>query len=94
MGLYLTIPDVVESEELHSVSPAPDGVTFTISLDHSNTVVQLMQANANGQHIPLVVLTTDAMILALDSVYVTEISIGTQGSPTVVTFLAQAVRFV
>jgi hypothetical protein len=95
MASYLTIPDMVESEPLLSVSPSPDGVTFGIVIDAGNTAVQLMRANSDGQRIPLVVLTTDASILALDDVFVTEVSTSS-GHPaaTYITFLAQAVRFV
>jgi hypothetical protein len=94
MALALTIPDIVESEPLHSVSPAPDGVTFTVVMDAGNTTVRLMRAHESGEHLPLVVLTTDNQILALDSVYVTEVSVSSQNSAAQVTFLAQAVRFV
>jgi hypothetical protein len=94
MGLYLTIPDLVESEPLVSLSADPDRVTFRLALGLGTTAVQLIRANEIGQHIPLVVLTTDAQILALDSVYVTQFM--TSGEPPIaeVTLQAQEVRFV
>jgi hypothetical protein len=94
MGQYLTIPDMVESEPLVGLSADPDRVTFRLLLELGDTAVQLIRANENGQHIPLVVLTTDAQILALDSVFVTQFS--TSGQPPIaeVTIQAQEVRFV
>jgi hypothetical protein len=53
-----------------------------------------MRANAAGQNIPLVVVTTDAQILALDSVYVTDVAVAANASEAYVTLLAEAVRFV
>jgi len=95
VGLYLTIPEIVESELLHSVSPAGDGVTFGLTMDVGNTVVELMRANETGQILPLVVLTTDAQILALDDVNVTQVSIsGQDPAGAYVALLAGAVRFV
>ena len=94
MASYLTIPEIVESEPLLSISPGADGVTFGVVIALGDTVVRLVHSNGIGEHIPLVVLTTDTQILALDSVYVTEISLATQQSEAYVTFSAQAVRFV
>jgi hypothetical protein len=95
MGLYLTIPDMVESEPLLSLSPSSDGLSFAVMLEASETAVRLMHAAAEGQRIPLVVLTTDAQILALDDVYVTDaISSSTQPPVMSLTFAATAVRFV
>ena len=93
MAYYLTIPEIVESEPLLSLSPSPDGVTFSVLIALGDTAVRLLRANANGEHIPLVVLTTDSQILALDSVYVTEVVMGTQ-SDAQITFAARAVRFI
>ena len=93
MASYLTIPEIVESEPLLSLSPSHDGVTFGVMIAFGDTAVRLMRANTNGEHIPLVVLTTDHQILALDSVYVTEVMTGSQ-SDAQITFVAQAVRFV
>ena len=94
MGLYLTIPDIVESEVLHSLAPDHDGLTFRVVMDVSETAVRLMRASEQGEHIPLVVLTTDVQILALDSVYVTEASVSAQQQLASFAFVAQAVRFV
>lgn len=93
MAYYLTIPEIVESEPMLSLSPSPDGVTFTVLIALGDTAIRLMRASADGEHIPLVVLATDAQFLALDSVYVTEVLMG---APThaEVTFAAQAVRFI
>lgn len=93
MAYYLTIPEIVESEPLLSLSPSHDGVTFGVMIAFGDTAVRLMRANTNGEHIPLVVLTTDHQILALDSVYVTEVMTGSQ-SDAHITFVAQAVRFI
>ncbi|MDQ1423198.1 MAG: hypothetical protein QOD72_696 [Acidimicrobiaceae bacterium] len=95
MGLYLTIPDIVESEELLSVSAAADGVTFSVVMRVSDTAVRLMRAASNGEHLPLVVLTTDTQILALDSVYLTDVSPSAADDPVVqLTLAAEAVRIV
>ena len=94
MGQYLTIPDMVDSEPLVSLTAEPDRVTFRLALELGETAVHLIRANEIGQHIPLVVLTTDAQILALDSVFVTQFT--TSGQPPIaeVTLQAQEVRFV
>jgi hypothetical protein len=62
VGSYLTIPEIVDSEPLHSVSPGNDGHTFGVTMDVGNTALQLMRAHEEGRMIPLVVLTTDAQI--------------------------------
>ena len=93
MAYALTIPEIVESEPMLSLSMNPDGRTFGITITAGDTAVRLMHASSTGQHLPLVVLTTDSQILALDSVYVTEFSIGDQ-SVAHVTFQADAVRVV
>lgn len=94
MANALTIPDIVESEPVHSVHLEPDGVTFTVTIDAGETAVRLMRANTMGEHLPLVVLTTDAQIIAFDSVYVTQMQIGSQPEVAQVTFSAQATRIV
>jgi hypothetical protein len=91
---YLTIPEIVESEPLLSLTSGHDGKTFSMLMNVGDTTVQLMRANIAGQNIPLVVLTTDAQILALDSVYVTDMSVAANSSEAYVTMLAEAVRFV
>ena len=94
MGNYLTIPDVVESEPLVSLSPDSDRVTFRLVVELGDTAVHLMRANEMGQHLPLVVLTTDAGILALDSVFVAQFVTTGQPALAEVTLQAQEVRFV
>jgi hypothetical protein len=95
VAVYLTIPDIVEGEELQSVSAAADGVTFTAVMAASDTAVRLMRAAANGENIPLVVLTLETQIMALDSVYVTDVSQSTGDRPLVqLDFAAEAVRIV
>jgi hypothetical protein len=94
--MYLTIPEITESEELFSVSPGPDGLTFTTVMGLGNTAMRLQRASSDGEHLPLVVLVVDPQTLALDSVYVTgvEMSQG-EGNPVAqVTFLAREVRIV
>jgi hypothetical protein len=95
VAVYLTIPDIVESIELLSMSTASDGVTFNASMTVSATAVRLVQAAAQGEHIPLVVLTTDTQIIALDSVYITNVQ-ETAGETPVVQFTlaAEATRVV
>lgn len=94
--MYLTIPEITESEELFSVTPGPDGLTFTTVLGLGNTAMRLKQAADNGEHLPLVVLVVDPQTLALDSVYVTAVEMSQgDGTPVAqVTFLARAVRMV
>jgi hypothetical protein len=95
VAIYLTIPDIVESVELLSVSAGPDGVTFAASMAVSDTAVRLMRAAANGELIPLVVLTMETQIIALDSVYVTDATQTAGERPLVeLTFAAQAARVV
>ncbi|MEP7202155.1 MAG: hypothetical protein ABI894_06070 [Ilumatobacteraceae bacterium] len=86
---------MVECESLVALSADSDGITFRVILDVGDTALHLIGANETGQHIPLVVLTTDAQILALDSVSVTQFSMG-GGQPPVaeITLQAQGVRFV
>jgi hypothetical protein len=90
--MYLTIPEIVESEEMLSVSPDADGVTFGVVIGVGDTSVRLMRAHDSGEHLPLVVLTTDAQTLALDSVYVTGVSVVAEPPGAYVSFLAREVR--
>ncbi len=94
MAWVLTIPDIVESEPMISVTAWPDGVTFGVVIAIDDTAVRLVRANANGEEIPLVVLTTDAGILALDSVFVTESMFSEHESVAHFNLVARAVRFV
>jgi hypothetical protein len=80
---------------LHSVSPGSDGRTFGLTMDVGNTALQLMRAHEQGQQLPLVVLSTDTQILALDAVNVTEVFIsGHDPAAAYAALLAEAVRFV
>jgi hypothetical protein len=74
MTLALTIPGVVDSQDLHSLHPEPDGVTFEITFDYTDTATAIMRALESGERLELVVLTTDSGIIALDEVYVTSAS--------------------
>ncbi|HEY7626038.1 MAG TPA: hypothetical protein VH761_03180 [Ilumatobacteraceae bacterium] len=92
MANALTIPDIVESELVHSVHFEADGLSFTVVIDAGETAVRLMRANVQGEHLPLVVLTTDAQIIAFDSVFVTYLTVGGQPPVAQVGFQAQASR--
>ncbi len=94
--MYVTIPDITESEELLSLSAEADGVTFSAVIGLGDTALRLMRASENGEQVPLVVLAADPQMMALDSVYVTAVSLSQGGDPPVahITFLAQAVRLV
>ena len=76
MALVLTIPGVVDSQDLHSLHAEPDGVTFEMTFDFNATSTAMMRALEIGERIELVVLTTDSGIVALDDVYVTSASYG------------------
>jgi hypothetical protein len=93
MAMALTIPGIVECENVLSVT-AVDGVTFEVTIAVDDTLVRLLHAAADGEMIPLVVLTTDAQIYALDSVYVSAVTDSSQPPVAHVTFAAQAVRLV
>jgi len=93
MAFYLTIPDVVESEPMLSVASSADGLTFGITINVGDTASRMMQAHADGRQIPLVVLTTDTQIIALDSVHVGEFWISGHPEVAYVSFAAEAVRF-
>jgi hypothetical protein len=70
VALALSIPGVVESQDLQSLHPEPDGVTFELTFEYNDTATRLMSALERGEAIELVVITTDGGILALDDVYV------------------------
>jgi hypothetical protein len=74
VALALTIPGEVDGQELHSVHPEPDGVTFQITFDYNDTAQRLMLALQRGERFELLVLTTHSAILALEEVYVTSAS--------------------
>ena len=93
MALVLTIPDIVDSQELHSLHPEPDGVSFELTFDYNQTAIRLMNARERGEMIELVVLTTDGGIFALDDVYVASASFaGGEQSEFRVSLQARAVR--
>ena len=95
VAVYLMIPDIVESVELLSVTSAAGGVTFGVAIAVGDTAVRLMRAAADGEQIPLVVLTMETQIIALDSVYVTDVSQSAGEDPVVhLTFAAEATRVV
>lgn len=95
MALALTIPGVVDSQDLHSLHPEPDGVTFEMTFDYNDTAAAVSRALQTGERIELVVLTTDSGIIALDDVYVTSASYGA-GDPAEFrcSMQARAVRWV
>jgi hypothetical protein len=95
MALALSIPGVIDSQELHSVHPDPDGVTFEITFDYNATATLLMSAHARGERYELVVLTTDGGIMALDEVYVVSaVFAGGEQSEFRCSLQAKAVRWV
>jgi hypothetical protein len=95
MPLALTIPGVVDSQDLHSLHPEPDGVTFELTFDYNDTAIRLMTAHERGELLELVVLTTDGAIVALDDVYVASASFaGGQQSEFRASLQARAVRVV
>ena len=95
MPLVLSIPGVVDSQDLHSLHPEPDGVTFEITFDYNATAAQLMRALTDGERYELVVLTTDGGIMALDDVYVASASFAGGEAPVFRASLqAGAVRWV
>ena len=91
---YLTIPEVTEAEDLVSFSTGSSDRSFNIVINAGTTATWLFQAAANGTHIPLVVLMTDAGTLALDDVYVSSAQVGGGSGDTYMsmTLDAQEVR--
>ena len=95
MALALTIPGVVDSQDLQSVHAEPDGVSFAVAFDHDDTAVKLMTAHERGEPFELVVLTLDSGIMALDDVYVASAAYVGGSSPVFqCSFQARAVRWV
>ena len=93
MSMSLTIPGVVDQQDLHSVQRESDR-SFQIVLDLGTTATELFQASGAGRHFELMVLTIEpTMILALDDVYVAQASISS-GEPQLMsaTLDAGAVR--
>jgi hypothetical protein len=74
MSASLTIPGVVDQQDLHSVQRENDR-SFQIVLDLGTTATELFDAAGSGRHFELMVLTIEpSMILALDDVYVSQAS--------------------
>ena len=95
MALVLTIPGVVDSQDLHSLHPEPDGVSFTRAFDANETAMKIMSAHERGEPFELVVLTLDSGNMALDDVYVASASYTGGSSPLFEFSLqARAVRWV
>ena len=95
MTLALTIPGVVDSQDLHSLHAEPDGASFGISFDYNDTATRIMDAHSRGEKYELVVLTTDSGIVALDDVYVASAAYVGGSEPAFhCSFQAQAVRWV
>jgi hypothetical protein len=95
MGAYLTIPGVVESQELHSAQREMDDKSFVITLDTDDVAMQLFRLAERGERIELAVLTLEpSLMLALDDVYVSNAAMSSQQSIFSCTLLAREVRFV
>jgi hypothetical protein len=95
MTLALTIPGVVDSQDLHSVHPEPDGVSFQVTFEYNDTATKIMSAYERGEPYELVVLTLDAGIMALDDVYVASASYAGGSAPAFqCSFQARGVRWV
>ena len=93
--MVLSIPGVVDSQELHSIHAEPDGVSFEVTFDYNDTAPTIMVAFERGEQYELVVLTTDSGIIALDDVYVASASYTGGDSPVFHCSLqAAAVRWV
>jgi len=94
MALVLTIPGVVESQDLQSLHPEPDGVSFQLTFEFNSVATEVMKTFERGDKYELVVLTTESGILALDDVYVASASYAGGSSPVFVCSLeARAVRW-
>ena len=93
MTMCLTIPGIVEQEDLHSIQRESDR-SFQIVLDAGTTATELFQAAGSGRRYELMLLTIEpTMILALDDVYVAQASFSS-GEPQLMsaTLDAGAVR--
>ena len=81
MTRVLSIPGVVDSQDLNSLHAEPDGVSFEITFDYNSLATRLMGMFTDGERIDLVVLTTDNGIIALDDVYIASASFAGGESP-------------
>ena len=95
MALALTIPGVVDGQDLQSLHPEPDGVSFAMTFEYNDTATRMMSAHERGEPFELVVLTLDSGIMALDDVYVASAAYIGGSSPVFQCSLqARAVRWV
>jgi hypothetical protein len=95
MAIALTIPGVVDGQDLHSLHAEPDGVTFELTFDYNELATKMLSAFERGELYQLVVLTTDNGIVALDDVYVASASYaGGDQSEFRTSLQARAVRWV
>ena len=94
--MYLTIPEITESEVMTSLTTDPDGVNFHVVIGAGTTATRLQQAAANGEHLPLVVLAGETQFFALHSVYISGFSVtadmGDTPAMATVSFLAREVE--
>ena len=93
----MTIPEVTEAEPLESVQTEADGKSFSVTTKLTPTTTELMQIATEGRLLPLVVLVTDALTMALDNAYITSATIGGSDSPDPIAYFglqAEEVRLV
>jgi hypothetical protein len=93
--MYVTIPEITESEEIDSFTVDPDGLTFHVVMGVGATASRLQQIASNGEHLPLVVIASNQFI-SLHSVYVSGFSVaadtGDGRALASVSFLAREVE--
>jgi hypothetical protein len=95
--MYMTIPEVTDAEELESIQTEVDGKSFNVTTKMTATTGELMQIAAEGRLLPLVVLVTDAMTMALDNTYITSATVGDSGGQEPIAYFglqAEEVRLV
>jgi hypothetical protein len=90
VAMYMTIPEVTEAEDLLSVQNDADGKSFVVTTAITATTTELMQIAAEGRMLPLVVLVTDPMMLALDNVYIASANMSGGGPDPIASFELQA----
>jgi hypothetical protein len=91
---YLTIPEITESEPLESYTMGDGGKSITVVIGMGDTAQALHRAALQATLLPLVVVATDALMFALDNVYVTSVNFSTGDPLLQLTFEAEAVRIV
>ena len=95
MTRVLSIPGVVDSQDLNSLHAEPDGVSFEMTFEYNDVAARLMRTFSNGERIELVVLSTDNGIIALDDVYIASASFaGGESQEFRCAMQANAVRWV